>query len=145
MATHHILKDGTSYAVSGGSDLVNGTKYQIGGGRTLIDGTVYEIGFAKKFTVTISGEIYTPQYGTKGYVKIAGTSVPVGEYQVEYGTEIEVRAGYTYQGRNNAVIALNGVIVTGGEGNFYRINVASDTKIEFTVRSDSNGVSITTQ
>lgn len=45
MATHHILKDGTSYAVSGGSDLVNGTKYQIGGGRTLIDGTVYEIGF----------------------------------------------------------------------------------------------------
>lgn len=33
MTTHHILKDGTSYAVSGGSDLVNGTKYQIGGGQ----------------------------------------------------------------------------------------------------------------
>lgn len=45
MATHHILKDGTSYAISGGSDLANGTKYQIWGGRTLIDGTVYEIGF----------------------------------------------------------------------------------------------------
>lgn len=28
---HHILKDGTSYAVSGGAALVNGTKYQIGG------------------------------------------------------------------------------------------------------------------
>lgn len=32
MGTHHILKDGTSYAISGGTDLVNGTSYQIGGG-----------------------------------------------------------------------------------------------------------------
>lgn len=31
MATHHILKDGTSYAIKGGTDLANGTKYQIGG------------------------------------------------------------------------------------------------------------------
>lgn len=31
MATHHILKDGTSYAIKGGTDLVNGTKYHIGG------------------------------------------------------------------------------------------------------------------
>lgn len=31
MATHHILKDGTAYAISGGTDLVNGTSYQIGG------------------------------------------------------------------------------------------------------------------
>ena len=27
MATHHILKDGTSYAIKGGTDLVNGTKH----------------------------------------------------------------------------------------------------------------------
>lgn len=32
MGTHHILKDGTAYAIKGGTDLVNGTKYQIGGG-----------------------------------------------------------------------------------------------------------------
>lgn len=31
MGTHHILKDGTSYAIKGGTDLTNGTKYQIGG------------------------------------------------------------------------------------------------------------------
>lgn len=31
MGTHHILKDGTAYAISGGTDLVNGTSYQIGG------------------------------------------------------------------------------------------------------------------
>lgn len=31
MGTHHILKDGTSYAISGGTALMNGTKYQIGG------------------------------------------------------------------------------------------------------------------
>ena len=32
MGTHHILKDGTSYAVKGGTDLIDGTSYQIGGG-----------------------------------------------------------------------------------------------------------------
>ena len=53
MATHHILKDGTSYAISGGSDLVNGTKYQIGG-RTLIDGTAYEVKFSDGLTWIIN-------------------------------------------------------------------------------------------
>lgn len=33
MGTHHILKDGTSYAIKGGTDLIAGTSYQIGGGR----------------------------------------------------------------------------------------------------------------
>ena len=32
MGTHHILKDGTSYAIKGGTDLIVGTSYQIGGG-----------------------------------------------------------------------------------------------------------------
>lgn len=32
MGTHHILKDGTSYAIKGGTDLIAGTSYQIGGG-----------------------------------------------------------------------------------------------------------------
>ena len=45
MGAHHILKDGTSYAIKGGTDLIAGTSYQIGGGRTLVDGTVYEVGF----------------------------------------------------------------------------------------------------
>ena len=32
MATHHILKDGTSYAINGGTGLIAGTNYKIGGG-----------------------------------------------------------------------------------------------------------------
>ena len=32
MGTHHILKDGTSYAIKGGTDLIAGTSYQIGKG-----------------------------------------------------------------------------------------------------------------
>lgn len=32
MGTHHILKDGTAYAIKGGTDLIAGTSYQIGGG-----------------------------------------------------------------------------------------------------------------
>lgn len=31
MGTHHTLINGTAYAITGGTDLVNGTKYQIGG------------------------------------------------------------------------------------------------------------------
>lgn len=31
MGTHHILKDGTSYAIKGGTNLTTGTSYQIGG------------------------------------------------------------------------------------------------------------------
>ena len=31
MGTHHILKDGTLYSVTGGTTLTNGVKYQIGG------------------------------------------------------------------------------------------------------------------
>lgn len=50
---HRIMKDGTSYAVSGGSVLINGTKYQIGGGGTLINGTRYEIGFSDGLTWVI--------------------------------------------------------------------------------------------
>lgn len=50
MGTHHILKDGTSYAIKGGTDLIAGTSYQIGGGRTLVNGTAYEIGFSNGFT-----------------------------------------------------------------------------------------------
>ena len=31
MGTHHTLINGTSYAITGGTDLANGIKYQIGG------------------------------------------------------------------------------------------------------------------
>lgn len=45
MGTHHILKDGTSYAIKGGTDLIAGTSYQIGGGRTMVNGTAFDIAF----------------------------------------------------------------------------------------------------
>ena len=61
---HHILKDGTSYAVSGGSVLVNGTKYQIGGGGTLINGTRYEIGFSDGLTWVIAKNPSTSDVST---------------------------------------------------------------------------------
>lgn len=55
MGTHHILKDGTSYAIKGGTDLIAGTSYQIGrGGRTLVNGTVYEVKFDDGLTWIIS-------------------------------------------------------------------------------------------
>ena len=57
MGTHHILKDGTSYAIKGGTDLIAGTSYQIGGGRTLVDGTEYEIKLGESLTWKINTEI----------------------------------------------------------------------------------------
>lgn len=50
MGTHHILKDGTAYAIKGGTDLIAGTSYQIGGGRTLVNGTAYEVKFSDGLT-----------------------------------------------------------------------------------------------
>lgn len=38
MGTHHILKDGTAYAIKGGTDLIAGTSYQIGGVARLLMG-----------------------------------------------------------------------------------------------------------
>ena len=52
MGTHHILKDGTSYAIKGGTDLIAGTSYQIGGGRTLVNGTRYEVCFEPEIGLT---------------------------------------------------------------------------------------------
>lgn len=55
MGTHHILKDGTSYAIKGGTDLIAGTSYQIGGGgRTLVNGTAFEVKFDDGLTWIIS-------------------------------------------------------------------------------------------
>lgn len=145
MGTHHILKDGTSYAIKGGTDLIAGTSYQIGGGRTLVDGTAYEIGFAKNLTVKITGEFYEPDMGYKGGVRIAGTSVPIGEYQVELGTQIEVRAGYIYSSKYYAVIYLNGERVASGESNKYTFNATNDTEINFIAQYNANIVHITTE
>lgn len=145
MGTHHILKDGTSYAISGGTDLIAGTSYQIWGGRTLVNGTVYEIGFAKNLTVKVTGEFYEPDGGYKGGVKIAGTNVPIGEYQVESGAQIEVRAGYVYAARVMAAIYLNEKLVASGELNKYTFNATNDTKINFIVRNRANTVYITTE
>lgn len=142
---HRTLINGTGYDISGGREMIGGTGYAKKGGRTLIDGTVYEIGFAKKFTVTITGEFYATQYGAKGYVKIAGTSVPVGEYQVESGTEIEVRAGYDFSGRYNAAIYLNGNLISSGQNNKYTFNATNDTKINFIAGTKSDAVYITTE
>lgn len=52
MGTHHILKDGTSYAIKGGTDLIAGTSYQIEGGRTLVNGTRYEVRFEPEIGLT---------------------------------------------------------------------------------------------
>ena len=82
MGTHHILKDGTSYAIKGGTDLIAGTSYQIGGGRTLVNGTAYEIKFKpSEYTITMTGSggkiTYNGVEQTKTFIVAAGESITI--------------------------------------------------------------------
>lgn len=88
MGTHHILKDGTSYAIKGGTDLIAGTSYQIGGGRTLVDGTGYKIGFAEPVyhQVTVTGS----QSYFKGAVYNGKTYLPESSFEVLDGETVYV-------------------------------------------------------
>lgn len=88
MGTHHILKDGTSYAIKGGTDLIAGTSYQIGGGRTLVDGTGYKIGFAEPVyhQVTVTGR----QIYFQGAVYNGKTYLPESSFEVLDGETVYV-------------------------------------------------------
>ena len=100
MGTHHILKDGTSYAIKGGTDLIAGTSYQIWGGRTLVNGTAYEIGFAEPVSLNwfLNATISLPTSTLYGSFTVPGDSDGVvftkieqrylsGIYHLVYATE----------------------------------------------------------
>ena len=107
MATHHILKDGTSYAISGGTDLITGTSYQIWGGRTLVNGTAYEIKFKpSEYTITLTGSggkiTYNGVEQTKTFTVAAGESITI------------TATAFTTNGKfpQQAIIQLNGTTVS---------------------------------
>ena len=82
MGTHHILKDGTSYAIKGGTDLIAGTSYQIGGGRTLVNGTAFEVKFGpSEYTITLTGRggkiTYNGVEQTETFTVAAGESITI--------------------------------------------------------------------
>lgn len=86
MATHHILKDGTSYAIKGGTDLVNGTKYQIGGGETVIDGTSFQINFSDGLTWVLNKLVANRDFLAGAYFTSNGrsfSSLQVGAGKIE--------------------------------------------------------------
>lgn len=106
MGTHHILKDGTSYAIKGGTDLIAGTSYQIGGGRTMVDGTAYEIKFKpSEYTITLTGSggkiTYNGVEQTKTFIVAAGESITITATAFTYGKFPQ-----------QAIIQLNGTTVS---------------------------------
>lgn len=131
MGTHHILKDGTSYAIKGGTDLIAGTSYQIGGGRTLVDGTEYEIGFGpKSITVTIDGAT------NYAIVEYNGNRQSDGVYEVEAGTQIKVIAATNhYASHGETQIYLNGKLIvqgTSSDNAIYTFTPEKNCTISFT-------------
>lgn len=128
MGTHHILKDGTSYAIKGGTDLIAGTSYQIGGGRTLVDGTEYKIGFGRSCIIEITA--VTANQIAK--VTINGiTYNAAATLEVESGTEIECLAEGTRD--TFGKITVDGNVVaqgswSSGDAN-YTYLVETDTQI----------------
>ena len=107
MGTHHILKDGTSYAIKGGTDLIAGTSYQIGGGRTMVNGTAYEIKFKpSEYTITMTGSggkiTYNGVEQTKTFIVAAGESITIT------ATAVTTNGKFPQQ----AIIQLNGTTVS---------------------------------
>ena len=114
MGTHHILKDGTSYAIKGGTDLIAGTSYQIGGGRTLVDGTAYEIKFKpSEYTITLTGSGGTITYNgaekNETFTVTAGDSVTIKARAEDYVNSSQVTATISLNGKVVAT-KTNGVI-----------------------------------
>lgn len=54
MGTHKILVNGTAFAVTTGTELVNGTICKTGGGRTIVNGTAFEVKFSNGLTWIIN-------------------------------------------------------------------------------------------
>lgn len=114
MGTHHILKDGTSYAIKGGTDLIAGTSYQIGGGRTMVDGTAYEIKFKpSEYTITLTGSggkiTYNGVEQNGTFTVTAGDSVTIKARAEDYVTSSQVTATISLNGKVVAT-KTNGVI-----------------------------------
>lgn len=132
MGTHHTLINGTSYAITGGTDLVNGTKYQIGGGRTLVNGTVYNIAFAKPCMITISGGVIDTF--NSGYLTYKGQKYTSGVLEINQGESVSVYVqngvGYGY-----SAIQLNGKTVAegySGRKTEYTYQISKNANVTFT-------------
>ena len=54
MGTHKILVNGTAFAVTTVTELVNGTICKTGGGRTIVNGTAFEVKFSNGLTWIIN-------------------------------------------------------------------------------------------
>lgn len=110
MGTHHILKDGTSYAIKSGTDLIAGTSYQIGGGRTLVNGTSYEIGLIKEYEIKITGGSVRSNVTYNGKTYYGNETLLVKDGESMTVVVANSNDGYGYAMR----IYLNGVVVAGG-------------------------------
>ena len=150
MGTHHILKDGTSYAIKGGTDLIAGTSYQIWGGRTLVDGTEYEISFGPDIcTLIIKG---TAQGSASGAVTpTEHKDNPLyyaysdGTYQLTPGTSITLYA-WNY---NACRIYVNDELVARKSGSgqlMYDMVLTKEiTNVAITATQNISTIRVTTQ
>lgn len=140
MGTHHILKDGTSYAIKGGTDLVNGTKYHIGGGRTPIDGTVYEIGFGPKIcTLTITGLDDSSSTSQTTAKDSNNNRLYNGTYEFEVGATIILKVWSYY---NNSIY-VDGELVASNSGGSLNYNLQL-TKTKTTITGGFRRIDVTT-
>lgn len=126
MGTHHILINGTAYAVTGGTNLVNGTKYQIGGGRTLVNGTAYDVSFAEE---TVKIAVHNGLEVRNCYVLYNGQRITSGEIDVKIGDTVVVYVGAIEQ--NYGRIYLNSVEVAKGLNVQYSYIVTKNATISY--------------
>lgn len=147
--SHKVLIAGTSYDVTGGTDLVDGTIFHIGGGRTLVNGTRYDILFSKgSYTIDMSWCYVLSQYDSTKDIQMPTLTYPSTEGSVSFGS----KAQYVYLSRNSMTIQMTpGILQLRVTGNCNTITgngvtgyyEASDYKsMIFTIQATKEGTYI---
>lgn len=132
MGTHKTLVNGTAFAVTAGTELINGTICKKGGGRTLVNGTAFEVKFgSSEYVITLTGS-----GGTVIYNGVAQT----GTFTVKAGESVEIKAiGWSSVAYAIAKITLNGKEVAAEQGAsaeaVYTYTPTSNATINVTVNS----------
>jgi len=147
--SHKTIIAGTSYDVTGGTNLVDGTIFQIGGGRTLVNGTRYDILFSKgSYTIDMSWRYVLSQYDSTKDIQMPTLTYPSTEGSVSFGS----KAQYVYLSRNSMTIQMTpGILQLRVTGNCNTITGngvtgyygASDNKsMIFTIQATKEGTYI---
>lgn len=105
MGTHKILVNGTAFAVTAGTELINGTICKTGGGRTLVNGTAFEIKFSDGLTWIIN-EKFNGKKGIAQSADFTSNGKKFDYFKINAGLSPTIV--YSYRGEDTWYAYYNG-------------------------------------